>query len=225
MAYPLYLRQRACELRTERHLSLIEIADRLSLPKTTVYYWIKDLPLGRARRTTRGQRIGNRGMQANYLRRRQDAYAQGRVEYVELIKRPTFRDFVVLYIAEGHKRDRNSASICNSDPSIVAMSAGWLRALSTKRLIVRVQYHADQDEAKLRHFWSETLAVEPAAVALTLKTNSGNLRRRSWRCVHGVASVGVYDTLFRARLQAWMDLVKLDWHLDSALPAGRGAIW
>ena len=61
MAYPRYLRDRACELRTEKHLSLIEIADRLGLPKTTVYYWIKDLPLGRPRRATRGQRTGNRG--------------------------------------------------------------------------------------------------------------------------------------------------------------------
>jgi predicted DNA-binding transcriptional regulator AlpA len=50
MAYPAYVRERARELRTTKHLSLNEIAERLALPKTTVYDWINDLPLGRARR-------------------------------------------------------------------------------------------------------------------------------------------------------------------------------
>ena len=50
MAYPPYARARARELRIKNHLSLDELADHLALPKTTIYYWIKDLPLGRDRR-------------------------------------------------------------------------------------------------------------------------------------------------------------------------------
>lgn len=137
-------------LRTGKRLSLIEIADRLALPKTTVYYWIRDLPLGRKRRSTRGKRIGDRGMRKKYRLLREAAHNQGLAECDELIKLPTFRDFVVLYIAKGYKRNRNSASICNSDPPIVAMAAAWLSALSPKRLIVRVQDHADQNADELR---------------------------------------------------------------------------
>ena len=44
VAHPAYLREKARELRTKKKLSLIEIAERLALPKTTVFYWIKDLP-------------------------------------------------------------------------------------------------------------------------------------------------------------------------------------
>ena len=44
MAYPTYLREKARELRVKRKLSLLEIAERLALPKTTVFYWIRDLP-------------------------------------------------------------------------------------------------------------------------------------------------------------------------------------
>src|ERR1700704_3667552 len=114
MAYPAYLRARARELRITKHLSLNELTERLALPKTTVYYWIKDLPLGRERRES--PQNGTRSMQAKYRRLREAAYEQGRAEFDELIKQPTFRDFVVLYIAEGYKRSRNTASICNSDP-------------------------------------------------------------------------------------------------------------
>jgi hypothetical protein len=61
-----YLIQRVRELRVNNRLSLDEIAERLALPKTTVWYWVKDLPLGRARRWSTGQRNGNAAMQEKY---------------------------------------------------------------------------------------------------------------------------------------------------------------
>ncbi len=178
VAYPAYLRERARELRTTKKLSLDEIAERLALPKTPVYYWIKDLPLGRARRSSAGQRKGNAAMQANYRRRREAAYREGLAEYDELMKRPTFRDFVVLYIAEGYKRSRNTASLCNSDPAIVSLAARWLSQLSERVPVIRVQHHADQDVEVLRSFWSTTLGVDPAAIRFFPETNSGQLKAR-----------------------------------------------
>jgi hypothetical protein len=50
-------------------------------------------------------------------------------EYDELLGVPTFRDFVVLYIAEGYKRNRNRVRIGNSDTRMVEVSTGWLRWL------------------------------------------------------------------------------------------------
>jgi hypothetical protein len=50
MTYPLYLKERARWLRITKRLSLDEIAERLALPKTNLYYWIRDLPLGGAER-------------------------------------------------------------------------------------------------------------------------------------------------------------------------------
>jgi hypothetical protein len=221
IAYPRYLRDRACELRTEKHLSLIEIADRLALPKTTVYYWIKDLPLGRLRRTTRGQRMGNRGMRKKYRLLREAAYNQGLIEYDDLVKVTTLRDFVVLYIAEGRKRGRNTVDICNSDPRIMAVSAGWLTLLTAKRLNYSIQFHADQNLDELRSFWGEVLGIDGATIRFQRKSNSGQLSGRSWRSAHGVLAIRVFDTYLRSRLQAWMDRVRQDWRLDSA--EGLGA--
>ena len=209
MAYPPYLREKARQLRVTKQLSLDEVAERLALPKTTVYCWIADLPLGRPRREN--PHPGTRAMQAKYRKLREEAYAQGAVEYDALAAQPTFRDFVVLYIAEGYKRSRNTAAICNSDPAIVAMAARWMQRLSGRVPAVRVQHHLDQRPDRLRSFWGETLGIEASAVGLQPKSNSGQLRGRVWRCAHGVASVEVHDTLFRARLQAWMDRVREAW--------------
>jgi hypothetical protein len=41
-------------MRVERDMTLDEIAERLALPKTTVYYWIKDIPLQRERKNNWG---------------------------------------------------------------------------------------------------------------------------------------------------------------------------
>jgi transcriptional regulator with XRE-family HTH domain len=220
MAYPAYLRERARELRTKNRLSLNEIAERLALPKTTVYYWIKDLPLGRARRWSKGQRKANAAMKKKHRLLREAAYAQGFAEYDQLVLLPTFRDFVVLYIAEGYKRCRNVVSLANSDPRVVAMAASWLRTLSTKKLNYRVQYHADQNLAEVCGYWEAVLGIDGARIRLQRKSNSGQLKGRVWRCKNGVMTVGVGDTMLRARLQAWIDRVRMEWGLDSAGPLG-----
>jgi hypothetical protein len=155
--------------------------------------------------------MGNTGMRRKYRLLREAAYARGVEEYDELMKLPTFRDFVVLYIAEGYKRCRNVVSICNSDANIVKMAASWLAVLSERPAWHSLQYHADQNASELRAFWGSVLDVDGAAIRLQRKSNSGQLRGRSWRSKHGVVTVGVYDTYLRARLQAWIDLVRGDW--------------
>ena len=223
MAYPAYVREKARELRLEKHLSVDEIAERLALPKTTIYYWVRDLPLGRPRRGSAGQRKGNRNMQRNYAVRRAAAYLLGRIEFSDLLAEPTFRDFVCLYMAEGYKRSRNTVSVCNSDPAIVVLCARWVRRFARNPVKYSVQYHADQDLQVLRDFWAHTIGVAPADIRLQRKSNSGRLSGRTWRSKYGVLQVYAGDTLFRARLEAWMHSLQEQW-LDSA-SAGRGAAW
>jgi transposase-like protein len=216
MAYPEYLRLRARELRVEKRLTLDELVERLALPRTTVYEWIKDLPLGKPR-STAGQAKGVAAMQAKYQRLREEAYALGAAEFETLAADPTFRDFVVLYIAEGGKRNRNRVQICNSDPRVVMLSARWMAALTAKPLIYSIQYHADQDLDELRSQWGRLLGIDGATIVMQRKSNSGQLTGRLWRSELGVLTVTVCDTALRSRLQAWIDHVKEhDWRLHCA---------
>jgi predicted DNA-binding transcriptional regulator AlpA len=45
MAHAAYIRTKAREMRVERHLTIDQIAERLALPRATIYYWIGDLPV------------------------------------------------------------------------------------------------------------------------------------------------------------------------------------
>jgi hypothetical protein len=201
-------------MRIEKDLTIDEISERLGISRQTIAYWVTDLPL-KKRRSNPGQRLGNQAMQRNYQQRRDDAYARGWAEFDDLVREPSFRDFVCMYIGEGYKRSRHTVSLCNSDPKVVVLADRWIRRFASNPVKYSVQYHADQDIAEIRRFWADLLHIEPAAIRVQRKSNSNQLNGRTWRCLHGVLNVVSNDTLFRARLQAWIDRLGQEW-LDSA---------
>jgi hypothetical protein len=217
--YPPYLREKARQLRRKRKLTIDQLAECLALPRTTIYYWVRDLPIPRTTRQSRGQRIGARVMLRKYQLLREAAYEEGRATFAFLCKHPTFRDFVNLYIAEGYKRDRNSVSLANSDPAVIRVASNWIHRLTDNRVGYRVQYHADQDPAELQRFWASLLATDAASIRLQRKSNSNQLSRRTWRCRYGVLTVRVGDTYLRARIEAWMDCLKGEWLHSMAVGA------
>jgi hypothetical protein len=215
VAHPRYLREKARTMRVDRRFTLDQIAERLALPRTTVHYWIRDLPVpnevAHGDRRQAARRRGNRAMQRKYRLLREEAYREGEASFDGLATDPTFRDFVCLYIAEGAKRDRNRVKICNSDPAVVQLATAWMRRLATKPLTFSIQYHADQKLDALCAFWSEALDIEAPAIRMQRKSNGNQLHGRAWRSLHGVLTVSVADTLLRSRLQAWMAQLRASW--------------
>lgn len=220
MAHAAYLKERARKLRSERQMTIDEIAEQLAVPRTTVYMWVRDLPLSRTRNWSKGQRRGARAMREKFRRLREEAYQSGAVEYEQLISAPTFRDFVALYVAEGYKRNRNTVAFANSDARMIALATGWLHRLTPKTCHFALQYHADHDPKKLCAYWGEVVGVDGASISLQRKSNSGQLIGRRWRSRYGVLTVRVYDTSLRARMQAWIDRLREEWRLDSASDSG-----
>jgi hypothetical protein len=179
VAYPSYIREKARELRQTKQLTIDELAECLALFRTTIYYWVRDLPITRdPARASAAQRKGCKAMQREYRLLREEAYAQGHSEFDDLAAEPTFRDFLNLYVAEGYKRDRNVVSICNSDPVVMKLSMHWFRCFARNEIECSVQHHADQDPEQLRRFWAAELDVRTAAIRVVRKSNSGGLKGR-----------------------------------------------
>ena len=221
MTHPPYLRAKARELRISKKLTIDELADRLALPRTTIYYWVRDLPIPGSGSggglPSEAQRLGTKAMQAKYKRLRDEAYREGVTSFDALAIDRTFRDFVCLYLAEGYKRDRNTVAIANSDPTVLVVAQRWLHRLTDRRLRYAIQYHADQRLDELRTFWGETLEIDGDAISLQRKSNSNQLAGRIWRSRYGVMTIRTYDTTLRAKLEAWMDRLRSEWTLESTL--------
>jgi excisionase family DNA binding protein len=215
MTYPAYIREKARGLRREKKLTIDELAERLAISRMTIYYWVRDLPIptsgsgGGFSETAR--RKGNRAMRRKYRQMREVAYEEGLSTFVWFDGDPLFRDFICMYIAEGHKKNRNRVSIGNSDPAVMALAQEWMERFSARDLDYGLQYHADQDPEALARFWAGVLAISPERVKLQRKSNSAGLAARNWRSKYGVLSISSNDTCFRAELQAWMDCVRGDW--------------
>ena len=212
MTHPPYLREKARRLRTERKMSLDEIAECLALGKTTVWYWIKDLPdpaikLRDSDGRQRGREIAARVNRERAKAARDRAYRHGLNEFPLLDAEPGFRDFVCMYIGEGYKRNRNRVALGNSDPKVVALANTWIRRFARNKVTYSLQFHADQDPEELIAFWSAYLGERRELFRLQRKSNSGRLNGRNWRSKWGVLSVSVGDTQLRSRLQAWIDRV------------------
>jgi AcrR family transcriptional regulator len=132
VTYPPYMREKARKLRAEQELTIDEIAERLGVSRTTVYFWVGDMPRPKRclERRAPGHALGNKAMQAKYRRLRQVAYQEGAECFQSMQREEGFIEFVTLFIAEGYKRNRNVVSIANSDPAVIAIADRWIRRLS-----------------------------------------------------------------------------------------------
>ncbi len=214
MAHPAYIREKAKELRIKRKLTIDELAERLALPRTTIYYWVRDLPIPWTDRQSLAQQRAARANKARYARRRELAYNTGLHSFHALARDPTFRDFINLYITEGYRRTRNQVTIANSDPALIEIAHHWMRLLSSRKLEYAIHYHADQELKLLKEFWASRLGIDPTVIRVQAKSNSNQLTGRIWRSRFGVFHLRTNDTYFRSRLEAWMDCLRRDW-LDS----------
>ena len=197
---------KAIEMR-KANKSLNEISESLNIKKTTVYYWIKDIEAHILRRPcTKASAKRTRDIWAE---RRQNAYNQGLEEYPALSKTPFFRDFVLIYICEGYKRNRNSVSVINTDPQLIKMTFNIMKSLTTKRPGFQLQLHLDNDPEEAIAFWGTLLDINPLEIKIyTRKTNMTN---RVGRLSHGIFCFRYNDTFFRIRIQAWIDCIKKEW--------------
>ena len=104
VTYPPYLREKARSLRTDKRLTIDELAERLAISRTTIFYWVRDIPIPITVRQSDSQRRGTRAMVRRFERLREEAYAEGRATFASLAAAdPSFRDFVNLYLAEGYR--------------------------------------------------------------------------------------------------------------------------
>jgi hypothetical protein len=93
----------------------------------------------------------------------------------------------------------------------MSLAVRWMRRFFARPVTYRVQYHPDHNARELAAFWGGELGVDSQCIGLLRKSNSNRLAGRSRRSVYGVLTARTGDTLFRARLQGWMEALQAEW--------------
>lgn len=205
-------KQRAIEWR-KQGMALPEIVERLGVNKTTVYYWIKDIPLeGRTEKQLDSQKNATRANRVKAKEARDKEREIGLAEAEVLLQDPLVRDFVSIFMTEGNRKSRNVVSVCNSNYSIVKISMVMMRRFS-KEPLFRLAYHQDVDIDRALKYWANKLDIDKGLIKTGLpKVDYPSDNNRRIHClVNGTMSVYVCDTAFRARLQGWCDYLDKQW--------------
>lgn len=205
MAHSNYLRRMARLLRVEQRLTVDQLASRLALPRSTVYYWVRDLPLHDGARGAERASAG-RGAGAG-----DTPYEDGLSMFDDLAAQPTFRDFVCLYIARGCTRERTKVSLSDSDPAVMRLVNRWMLRLSEQSPLLSLRYEPGQSLTELRRFWSGIVGVDARTIRVHNVAGRVSVHERERRSRHGTLTVSVEDALLRARLQAWICKTRDSW--------------
>lgn len=203
-----HLKEKAIRLRRSKR-SLVEIVQMLGLPKTTVYGWVKEIPLGRKRTVSM---VGTKAMQAKYKALRDEAYNQAADKADELLHE--LRDFVVVYMCEGYRKTQNTVAVCNSNAMMMVMCNNIIKKFASNKITYSVQYHVDQNTDTLANYWSKVLGIKHNEIRFVKKTNSGQMKGRNWRCINGVMTISVGDTYLKSKIDALSDHIMKQWNTE-----------
>lgn len=166
----LSLMEQAKELRS-KGLSLDKIVQILKQPRSTVYYWIRKVPLTSEQmkelEIKRGEarKKGSRARHSQRLRSIKLAQTEGLKDIGNLSGREIFLIGVALYWAEGAKQSKKNISqaveFCNQDPRMVKVYCRWLDIIKVPpelrqfTLYIHKQ-HLDREE-QIKHAWEKAL--------------------------------------------------------------------
>jgi hypothetical protein len=146
-------------LRAEGH-TLADIAARLSVSKSSVSLWVRDVPFTPSPRR-HGPHRRRHPQQEAKRRQIEEMNRQGSARIGNLSDESFFVAGVALYAGEGSKTD-GQVRFANSDPAMIRFFCAWLRrffCVDESRLRGRIYLHQGLDISATETFWSELTRI------------------------------------------------------------------
>lgn len=164
------LRERAIKLRLDEELSYAAIRKRLGVPKSTLSYWLRDFPLSEERilelrrNGWKKSEASREKFRATMRRKREERVRkvhekwQGR--FVGLSEDSHFVAGLMLYLAEGNKKNYARIELTNTDPGVVSFFINWLNKfleIPCSRIKAELHLYENMDIQKEIDFWKRQL--------------------------------------------------------------------
>lgn len=193
--------------------SYTEISQALSVGKSTLHYWLKDIQLT-DEQIKALPKAGGQGGRA-YKKKWEEKREQVRNNYVPPLDDVQFIVGLVLYWGEGSKYDASTVEITNSDPCVVKAFVQWTRDyFGHDDFAIRVQHHCPEKDAEIRDFWANLLELPLSSFTKSNFLSVGSNRKN--RCPNGIARVRVRGKGWETKQKIEKSLEKLKIALDSS---------
>jgi hypothetical protein len=154
-----------------------DILRKVKVAKSTLSFWLKNLPLNKEERRFLRSRIDDnisRGriragtvIRKNRINREKIVFVEAKEEFIKQINednRTFFCSGVALYWAEGSKRS-NCFEFTNSDPTMVRFMVQWIEKflkVPESSIELRMYIHKAYAHEDLESFWIKTTGLSPS---------------------------------------------------------------
>jgi len=208
------LRNKAVKLRIEEGLSYREIQKKVPVSKSTLSYWLREIPLSQERISELQQQGRRRAdvkiekfRKAMEVKRREKegkVYRKYIKKFADLPDDTFFVAGLMLYLAEGDKKNRNRVSLANTDSAVINFFIKWITTFfEASKEDIRIQLHLyeSMDIDKERSFWKNKLGVSDRQF---YKEQIRELRKGSFSYAgtksHGTCSIFIPDTAMKMEI-------------------------
>lgn len=146
------LREQAVKLRIEEELSYSAIRERLNVSKSTLSYWLREMPLSEEKilelrrngwQKGEASRERFRGtMREKRAQKDRAVYDKQRKKLLNLPNEAFFVAGLMLYLGEGDKKNTARIAPANTDPRIITFFIKWMTEfLDVARENIRAELH------------------------------------------------------------------------------------
>ena len=204
------LREEVVRLRINEELSYSEIQKKFAIPKSTLSYWLKDMPLSKERisylrakgRKNAEPRIEEFRNSMRLKKEKEDhrVYKKYIKEFEKIADSENifFIAGLMIYLGEGNKKNKNRVNIANTDVETINFFLKWIvHFLDVSKKDIRIQLHLYEDMKieKEQDFWIKELGVP---LKQFYKTQIRKLKKGSFSYKdsfgHGTCSVYILNT-------------------------------
>ncbi len=164
------LRQKAIDMRIKEEASYSEIKEKLGVPKSTLSYWLREYPLSderiyELRKIGWGKGETAREKYRNTMRKKKESkrkcvYQKQKQKLRNLSKDSLYVAGLMLYSAEGGKKDAYRITLANTDSAIILFFIKWLDmffGIDIKKLRFQLHLYENMNIDEEEKFWRAVL--------------------------------------------------------------------
>jgi len=204
-------REKAVKLR-RKSLTYKEIGEQLSVSKSSLSLWLRDIPYVPSEESLQRKRIAsiNAGniLHERKLKRITKVKAGAKKEILD-IKPEVFKLLgIMAYWAEGSKTNDGLVKFTNTDPRFIKFALKWLRKacnVPEGKLRLHLRIHPDIDIVETETYWSKLTKIPKKRFHKSTVKTSGSNGKSFNKLSKGIASVVVCDTDLFYRIMGWIE--------------------
>lgn len=219
-------KQKAIELR-KSGLSYLQIKNQLSIPKSTLSTWLKDLQISADAKDKILKRAHQKSVAALIKRNKKQTeiaktkalkiIEQAKSEASKLSKDKLFLIGVSLYWAEGYKKGAQGSKwknidFANSDPVMIELVMKFFRKyLKTDETKFRAQViaHSNLNIEKSVEFWSKITKIpQNQFIKTSISSNKSKIPKHGRILTNGTIHIRINDVALFFRVIGWVEFLK-----------------